>query len=99
MASTAIFTTPTGTWLDTDNSSKAFNRLAAEAGLGEWHIHELRHSAASLMLAHGVRLEEVSEIIGHASIRVTKDVYGHLEPERLREATGKMGDFLSGLQE
>jgi site-specific recombinase XerD len=49
------------------------------------------------MLAQGCRLEEVSEIIRHASIRVTKDVYGHLSGERLREATDKMGEFLGDL--
>jgi len=94
---TAMFATPWGHWLDPDGTSKAFKRLALKAGLGDWHMHELRHSAASLMLAQGVRLEEVSEIIGHASIRVTKDVYGHLSGERLREATDKMGEFLGDL--
>ncbi|MCI2975826.1 MAG: tyrosine-type recombinase/integrase [Ferrimicrobium sp.] len=78
-------------------ASKAFRRLALKAGLGNWHMHELRHSTASLMLAQGCRLEEVSEIIRHASIRVTKDVYGHLSGERLREATDKMGEFLGDL--
>ncbi|MHB8190812.1 MAG: tyrosine-type recombinase/integrase [Ferrimicrobium sp.] len=62
-----------------------------------WHLHELRHSFASLMLAQGVRLEEESELIGHASIRVTKDVYGHLSGERLREASDKLGEFLGDL--
>ena len=82
-----------------DNTGHDFERMAAGAGLDDWHIHKLRHLATSFMLTQGVWLEKVSEIIGHASIRVTKDVYGHLEPERLREATGKMGDFLSGLSE
>jgi hypothetical protein len=43
-----------------------------------WSIHELRHSCASLMLAMEVPLEVVSDALGHSSIRVTKDVYGHL---------------------
>ena len=53
------------------------------AVLGDWHLHELRHSAASLMLVMGVPLQVVSEVLGHASIRMTADVYGHiLEPDR-----------------
>ncbi|MHB8191412.1 MAG: tyrosine-type recombinase/integrase [Ferrimicrobium sp.] len=95
----AMFTTAWGHWLDPDNTSKAFKRLAEKAGLGNWHIHELRHSAASLLLAQGVSLGEVSELIGHASIRVTADVYGHLQPERLRAATDALGGYLSGLDE
>jgi integrase len=47
------------------------------------HPHELRHSAASLMLASGVKLQVVREVLGHASIRMTADVYGHiLAPDR-----------------
>ncbi|WP_298346704.1 tyrosine-type recombinase/integrase [Ferrimicrobium sp.] len=95
----AMFTTAWGQWLDPDNISKAFKRLAEKAGLGAWHLHELRHSAASLLLAQGVRLEEVSELVGHASIRVTADVYGHLQPERLRAATEALGGYLSGLDD
>jgi integrase len=73
-----VFTTPIGTPVDPDNYRHALSRLSKAAGLGHWHPHELRHSAASLMLAMNVPLEVVSETLGHSSIRVTKDVYGHL---------------------
>jgi len=46
--------------------------------IGRWHPHELRHSAASIMLAQGVPIEVVSDILGHSSIRMTADVYGHI---------------------
>ncbi|MFI6264281.1 tyrosine-type recombinase/integrase [Micromonospora sp. NPDC051006] len=39
--------------LDPDNFSHRFSALCKRAGLGHWHPHELRHSGASLMLAHG----------------------------------------------
>jgi integrase len=52
-------------------------RFAARFGPGPWHPHELRHSGASLMLAQGTPLHVVSEVLGHASIAVTKNVYGH----------------------
>jgi hypothetical protein len=56
-------------------------------GIGHWSIHELRHSCASLLLAMRVPLEVVSDTLGHASIRVTMDVYGHLlAPSRMHAA-------------
>jgi integrase len=58
--------------------SHLFSRIALRAGLGHWHAHELRHSGASLMRAGWTPLHVVSEALGHASIFVTKDVYGHL---------------------
>jgi len=73
-----VFTTPIGTPLDPSNFSKALDRATKRAGLGVWTPHELRHTAASLMIASGVPLKEVSEALGHSSIAITADVYGHL---------------------
>jgi integrase len=71
-----IFASEVGTPMDPDNFSHSFARLCEGAGLGHWHPHELRHSGASLMLAQGRPLHVVSEVLGHASIAITKDVYG-----------------------
>ena len=66
---------------------KSVPRICKAAGLGHWSIHELRHSCASLLLAMGVPLEVVSDTLGHASIRVTMDVYGHLlAPAKMQAA-------------
>lgn len=82
-----VFTTPLGTPVDPRNFSRAVSQLCVRAGLGHWGTHELRHSCASLLLARGVPLEVVSETLGHSSIRVTKDVYGHLmAPARAQAA-------------
>ncbi len=89
-----IFTTSIGTPLDPRNLLREFKSICASAGLGDWHIHELRHSAASLMLAMGVPIQVVSEVLGHASIRMTADVYGHiLAPDR-QAAADAMGRVL-----
>jgi integrase len=89
-----IFTSSVGTPLDPRNLNREFHDVCVGAGLGHWHPHELRHSAASLMLAEGVKLQVVSEVLGHSSIRMTADVYGHiLAPDR--EAAAKaMGSVL-----
>lgn len=82
-----VFTTPFGTPVDPRNFSRSVSQLCVGAGLGHWATHELRHSCASLLLARGVPLEVVSETLGHSSIRVTKDVYGHLmAPARAQAA-------------
>ena len=89
-----IFTTSLGTPIDPRNLLREFKAICVKAGLGDWHLHELRHSAASLMLAMGVPLQVVSEVLGHASIRMTADVYGHiLEPDR-QAAADAMGTLL-----
>jgi integrase len=73
-----VFRTPSGTAVDPDNFRNLTYSVTEKAGIGRWSPHELRHSAASLLLAQGVPLEVVSEVLGHSSIRITKDVYGHL---------------------
>jgi integrase len=85
-----VFTSRVGTPIDPDNFAKQFVRLCKAAGLGHWHPHEARHSAASVMLAQGVPLEVVSEVLGHSSIYITKDVYGHLVEGAKREAAERM---------
>jgi integrase len=82
-----VFTSTIGTPLDPEVFGKSVPRLCKAAGLGHWSIHELRHSCASLLLAMGVPLEVVSDTLGHASIRVTMDVYGHLlAPAKMQAA-------------
>ena len=79
-----MFLSEFGKPLDPDNTSKAFKRFAREAGLGDKHVHELRHLSASLLLARGVPMAEISRILGHSSSRVTDAVYAHLSVEDLR---------------
>lgn len=91
-----VFRTPFGTAVDPDNFKNRTYKLTEAAGIGKWGPHELRHSAASILLAMGVPLKTVSETLGHSSIRITADVYGHLlEPAR-KEAADAAGKALWG---
>lgn len=92
-----IFPSEVGTPLDPDNFSHTFSRMCIRAGLGHWHPHELRHSGASLMLAQGTPLHVVSEVLGHASIAITKDVYGHLVEGDKRNAAESISRALFGV--
>jgi integrase len=89
-----LFTTAVGTPVDPDSFSHTFVQMCKRAGLGHWHPHELRHSGASLMLAQGTPLHVVSEVLGHASIAITKDVYGHLAKGEKRTAAESMSRTL-----
>jgi integrase len=76
-----LFTTEFGQPCDPRNSLRVLKVAAAEAGLPDTGLHTLRHSAASVMLTHGVPFKVVSEILGHSSIAITGDVYGHVAPD------------------
>jgi integrase len=76
--------------------SRTPSKRCGKPGFGHWHAHELRHSGASLMLAQGTPLHVVSEILGHASIAITKDVYGHLVEGDKRAAAQAMSRALFG---
>ena len=93
-ASEYLFTSHFGRPLDPDNTSHAFQAFAARAGLGRRHVHELRHAAASLMLAAGTPLPEVSRVLGHSSTRITDEVYAHLGHEALRGAVDRLAGVL-----
>ncbi len=65
----------------------AFRRSLKAAGiLRPLRLHDLRHTYASLALQRGVPLLVVSRQLGHASIAITADIYGHLLPEATRAA-------------
>ena len=91
-----IFASEVGTPMDPDNFSHSFVRLCERAGLGHWHPHELRHLGASLMLSQGTPLHVVSEVLGNASVAITKDVYGHLLEGDGRTAAKSMSRALFG---
>ena len=91
-----VFRTPFGTPVDPDNFRHACYRLTEDAGLGRWSPHELRHSAASILIAQGVDLKLISELLGHSSIRVTSDVYGHLLDAGKAHAAAAMDAALWG---
>jgi integrase len=64
---------------------------AARADLPHAGLETLRHSAASVLLNSGVPLKVVSEILGHSSIAITGDVYGHVAPDVSRGAMDALG--------
>lgn len=58
-----------------------FLPLLKRAGLPRIRFHDLRHTAATLLLGQGVNPKIVSEMLGHASISITLDTYSHVLPD------------------
>jgi integrase len=73
-----VFTTIEGKPIDAHILSRAFGRLAQNAGLGYVRFHDLRHTFATLMFLHGAKPKVISEALGHASVGFTMDVYSHI---------------------
>lgn len=69
-----------------------FYKLLEKAELRRVRFHDLRHTFASLLLQNGESPTYVKEQMGHSSIQVTVDVYGHLIPGANRQAVDRLDD-------
>jgi integrase len=90
-----VFTTSLGTPLDSRNITRRFQVALERAGLPRLRFHDLRHTAASLMLAQGVPARVVMETLGHSQISLTMNTYSHVVPALQREAADRMEAILS----
>ena len=59
-------------------------------------FHDLRHTAATLLLAQGINPKVVAEMLGHASVKITLDVYSHVLPTMQDEAARRLDAALRG---
>jgi integrase len=89
-----IFTDPLGEPLKPDSFSQIFDRQVAKFDLPRIRLHDLRHSAASLMLQSGANVKTVSERLGHASTSFTMDVYAASMPALEEETAAKVAALL-----
>ena len=93
-----IFTNATGSPLDPRNLLRDFKKLLRGAGLPIIRFHDLRHTAASLMLNHNVPVLVVSRMLGHSRPSITLDVYGHLIPSVQAEVAEKMDELITPIE-
>jgi integrase len=89
-----VFTTPIGTAIDPDNLRKQWKSLLQKAGIRDQRFHDLRHAAASLMVADGVPMTAVSRVLGHSVTSTTMNLYAHAMPGAEREAAMAMERLL-----
>ena len=84
---TPMFAHDDGAPLRPGELTAAFRSAADACGLPRWaHLHTLRHTFATYLLASGAPVKEVQELLGHASATTTLNVYGHVLPGRKSEA-------------
>jgi hypothetical protein len=72
-----------------------FTQLVKRIGLPHIRCHDLRHTAATLMLAQGIHPKIVQERLGHASISMTLDRYSHVSPMIQQEAANYLDQTLA----
>jgi len=91
-----VFISEEGRIMDPDNfRSRIWTKLLAKAGLRHTRIHDLRHTFASLLIQNGESLAYVKEQMGHHSIQVTVDIYGHLVPGGNKAAVDRLDEPIS----
>ena len=81
-----VFTTELGAPVDPRNLLRVIEAAAKTAGVEGVGIHTLRHSAAVGWLERGVHIKAVADLLGHSSIAITGDVYGHTSDDTARTA-------------
>ncbi len=91
-----VFTTSRGTPLDAATVTRSFQRALKAADLPHHRFHDLRHSAATFLLSQGFTLEDVKSLLGHSSIVLTSNTYGHVLEQRQRQVAMGMDAVLSG---
>jgi integrase len=90
-----VFHRGNGKPLNPSTVQRAF--AAATVGLPRVRLHDCRHTAATLMLASGASLDDVKRALGHTSIAITSDVYGHLVEGRARELAARLNEAIGGM--
>ncbi|MGO8948874.1 MAG: tyrosine-type recombinase/integrase [Ktedonobacterales bacterium] len=75
---------------------RSLHPLLKKAGLPLIRFHDLRHTAATLLLRQGIHPKVVAEMLGHSQISVTLDTYSHVLPDMQREATAALDKLFAG---
>jgi integrase len=90
-----IFSSGIGTGMDGSYIAHQFGKIIKDAGLRRVRFHDLRHGCAALLIHEGVDLRGIMDLLGHSSIAVTGDIYGHMSHERRRVIAGVMDHALA----
>lgn len=85
-----VFTTELGRPLESRNVLRRFHAACARAKINRRRLHDLRHTAVTALLAQGVPMKVVSELLGHSQLATTADLYGHVLSDTLADATDRL---------
>ena len=90
-----VFTTPIGTPIDRGRLHGTFKAILRSAGLPDIRYHDLRHTAATLLLVQGVDMRTIMATLGHSRISQTMDLYAHMMPTLRGHAAEQMDAILA----
>jgi integrase len=86
-----VFTTKYGTPYEPSNITNRFPPRCTNAGVREIHLHDTRHTVASMLVALDVHPRVAMKILRHSQIAVTMEIYSHPTDEQIRDALNKLG--------
>ncbi len=89
-----VFSNTHGGYINPDILMAQFHRLLEKAGLPRMRLHDLRHSAATILLGNKTHPKLVQELLGHSSIDITMDIYSHVLPSMQQEIMEQWNDLL-----
>jgi integrase len=84
--------------MDQRNLHREFKSLIKIAGLPDIRFHDLRHTAASIMLNHGVPVIVVSRRLGHSKPSITLDIYGHIMPGMQAQIAEQIDELITPVE-
>jgi integrase len=89
---TPIFRNPQGSQLRSCQDS--FSKALSQAGIKDFHFHDLRHTYATDLISAGVDIFTVSKLLGHTDPKITARVYAHLSPDYRKSEMEKYKAYL-----
>ncbi|BBY67242.1 tyrosine-type recombinase/integrase [Mycolicibacterium helvum] len=89
-----VFATEFGTMVDPRNILRTVEIAANKAGIEDVGAHTMRHSAAVAWFESGVHIKAAADLLGHSSIAITGDLYGHTSDDTARAAVDGLGSAL-----
>jgi integrase len=90
-----VFTTTIGTMIDARSVIRHHHAIVKAAGIPDLRFHDLRHSAATLLLAQGVSPKYISQLLGHKQVAFTMQTYAHVIRETHQQLADKMDSILT----
>jgi integrase len=96
-----VFTAEDGGLIHPDSLTKWFKAFIRRHGFPDVHLHSLRHTAASVMIADGIHIVTVSKRLGHAQVSTTSNIYAHMiksADEKAAQVAEKYADLIEPLE-
>ena len=92
-----VFATPTKEYQNMATRQDALDRRCSEIDIPRFTFHAFRHTHASLLLNAGISYKELQYRLGHATLAMTMDIYGHLSADKEKEAVSYFEKAMNSL--